>query len=428
MRQVMWHELSSSAQQQVLQRSATVADVAVSQAVAAIISRVRNEGDRALFDYTWQFDGAKLESLEVSVAEYAATSSLTRVEQHAILTAQANIHDYHQRSSPQPFEYQRDGLTLGKLLRPIDRVGLYIPGGSAPLVSTLLMLAIPAAVAGCPTKVLVTPPRRDGSIAPAILFAAQACGIERVYKVGGAQAIAALALGTESLPRVHKIFGPGNKYVTAAKLQVAQIPGGAALDMPAGPSEVCVIAAAVANPIFVASDLLAQAEHDVAAQVILVTTSSHLASAVQVEVQRQLGYLSRRAIIEQALSHSTIIVATDLEQCFAIANDYAPEHLILHLENAADYLAQVTNAGSVFLGPWTPEAVGDYASGSNHVLPTYGYAKMYSGLDVSAFMKTISYQQLSRSGLAHLAPTVATLADLEGLDAHKNALMVRLEF
>lgn len=427
MQTVIWDKLSIAKQQQVLARSQANDDEILTSQVKEIIANVRQNGDKALLEYAAKFDGAKLGSLLVSEDEYKAIESLSNDEKQAILTAIDNIRHYHNISCPKSFEFERNGAKLGKLYRPIEKVGLYIPGGTAPLVSTLLMLAIPATIAGCETKVLVTPPGKNGLVNPAILFAAKACGIDAIYKAGGAQAVAALAFGTESIPKVYKIFGPGNKYVTEAKIQVSQTHNGAALDMPAGPSEVLVIADDKANPVFVASDLLAQAEHDVAAQVILVTTSTELANKVQQEVERQTAYLSRKEIIKQSLAKSAVIIAKDLVEAFAISNQYAPEHLILQIANAEDYLPQVINAGSVFVGEWTPESVGDYASGTNHVLPTYGYAQMYSGLDVIAFMKAISFQNLSASGIQTLGPVVEMLADLEGLDAHKNAVTVRLQ-
>ncbi len=428
MRIVNWQALTKLEQDKTLSRSQGSEDQALSLTVKNIIDDVKTHKDQALIDFAKRFDGAELTSLIVSEEEYTATETLSSEEKKAILTAIDNIRHYHTISKPKNFEFERNEAKLGKLYRPIEKVGLYIPGGTAPLVSTLLMLAIPAGIAGCPTKVLVTPPAKNGLINPAILFAAKACGIDAVYKVGGAQAIAALAYGTESIPKVYKIFGPGNKYVTEAKLQVAQTHNGAALDMPAGPSEVLVIADENANPVFVASDLLAQAEHDVAAQVILVTTSLEMANKISSEVERQTSYLSRKEIIKESLAKSAIIIAKDLDEAFIISNQYAPEHLILQIDKAENYLGKVTNAGSIFVGQWTPESVGDYASGTNHVLPTYGYAKMYSGLDVIAFMKAISYQNLSANGILKLGPVVETLADLEGLDAHKNAVTVRLDF
>ncbi|MDD3266672.1 MAG: histidinol dehydrogenase [Burkholderiales bacterium] len=427
MKVVVWSRLSLDEQKLVLSRSSSSDDVALTKLVNEIMNDVRIRGDIALLEYAEKFDKVKLDSLLVSEEEYNAAKNLPEEDKKAILTAIKNIREYHTISAPKPFEFETEGRKLGKIYRPIEKVGLYIPGGTAPLVSTMMMLAIPADIAGCPTKVLVTPPSKNGSVNPAILFAARACGIDAVYKVGGAQAIAALAFGTETIPKTYKIFGPGNKYVTEAKIQASQHYGGAAMDMPAGPSEVLVIADENANPIFVASDLLAQAEHDIAAQVILVTTSEKLILDVQKEVERQTAYLSRKEIIVQALSKSAIILAHDIDEAFAISNQYAPEHLILQIDDADKLLNKVMNAGSIFVGAWTPESVGDYASGTNHVLPTYGYTQMYSGLDVIAFMKAISYQNLSEHGIRNLGPTVERLADLEGLDAHKNAVSVRLK-
>lgn len=428
MKVVVWNELSIDEQSAVLSRSSNSDDVALTKLVSEIMDNVRAHGDEALLEYAEKFDKVKLDSLLVSDEEYKTAENLPEEDKKAILTAIKNIREYHTISAPKPFEFETEGRKLGKIYRPIEKVGLYIPGGTAPLVSTIMMLAIPADIAGCPTKVLVTPPSKDGSVNSAILFAARACGISAVYKVGGAQAIAALAFGTETIPKTYKIFGPGNKYVTEAKIQASQHHDGAAMDMPAGPSEVLVIADDNANPIFVASDLLAQAEHDVAAQVILVTTSEKMVAEVQKEVERQTAYLSRKEIINQALAKSAIILAMDIDEAFAISNQYAPEHLILQIDDADKSLDKVMNAGSIFVGAWTPESVGDYASGTNHVLPTYGYTQMYSGLDVIAFMKAISYQNLSEQGIIHLGPTVERLADLEGLDAHKNAVSVRLKY
>ncbi len=426
MQVVIWQQLSSLEQKQVLQRKVVTQDKPLGDLVRGILDDVKIRGDAALYEYAERFDGVQLTNLRVSQTELAAANNLNHAQREAITKAYDNIDHYHRVSAPQEFSYQRNGATLGKIYRAIDKVGLYVPGGTAPLVSTLLMLAVPASIAGCAHKVLLSPPSATGEISPAILFAAQLCGISEIYKVGGAQAIAALAYGTETIPKVYKIFGPGNKYVTAAKMQVAQDPNGASFDLPAGPSEVLIVADHTANPVFVSSDLLAQAEHDPASQVLLVTTSAALAQQVLSEIKRQSAYLARREIIALALGHSSIIIASDLSEALEIANQYAPEHLLLQIDNAQDYLPQIKNAGSVFIGAWTPEAVGDYASGTNHVLPTYGHAKTYSGLDVAAFMKSISYQKFTKEGLSAIGPTVATLADLEGLDAHKNALMVRL--
>lgn len=427
MKIISWATLDKAQKTQFLQRNENASDPALHSTVASIIQQVKNDGDKALFEYARKFDKVNLSDLKVSVAEFeAAALQLTQAEKQAIIMAAENIKHFHKSSAPQDFEYEKNGIRLGRVYRPIDKVGLYVPGGSAPLVSTLLMLSIPASIAKCPTKVLATPSNAQGEIAPAILFAASICDIDTIYKIGGAQAIAALAFGTESVTAVHKIFGPGNKFVTEAKIQVSHMAGGAALDMPAGPSEVLVIADDNANAVFAASDLLAQAEHDEDAQVTLVTTSESFAYAVLAEIKRQIEYLSRKSIITAALEKGRIIIANNLAQCFAISNDYAPEHLILHITNAEDTLDLVQNAGSVFIGQYSPESVGDYASGTNHVLPTYGCAKMYSGLDTLAFMKSISFQHLSIDGIKYIGHTVETLANLEGLDAHKNAVSVRL--
>lgn len=428
MKILIWDDLTASEQELLLTRY-MVDDNAniVENTVTAILDEVRTQGDQALFYYAKHFDQAQLDSLRVSEDEYAKADELPNEVKAAILTAADNITYYHEINLPKAFKFERNGATLGRIYRPIEKVGLYVPGGSAPLVSTVLMLGIPAKIAGCHTKILVTPPTRNGIINPAILFAAQVCGINTIYKIGGAGAIAALAFGTKSIPKVHKIFGPGNRYVTEAKRQVAQNPRGAAIDMPAGPSEVLVIADSSANPKFVASDLLAQAEHDEYAKVILITISRDFAVKVEQEIESQLKFLSRSAIIKKSLKLSNIILVQNLSEAFNISNQYAPEHLILHLMDANNYIDQIINAGSIFIGEWSPESVGDYASGTNHVLPTYGYAKMYSGLDVSAFMKTISFQEFLPAGLKHLGKTVEILADLEGLDAHKNAVSVRLD-
>ena len=428
MLKVNWGNLSVSEKNSILSRGSCLDDSNnLSSVVSAIINNVRLNGDSALYEYSKKFDEVELNSLLVTKDEYLAAHSLEQHYKDAIYKAYENISYYHNISKPKEFSYNKDGMVLGKIYRPIEKVGLYIPGGTATLVSTLMMLAIPAQIAGCEEKILVTPPMKDGSVAPAILFAANICGIDKVYKVGGAQAIAALAYGTGSIPKVHKIFGPGNKYVTEAKLQVSVGGGAVAIDMPAGPSEVLVIADKNAIPEFIASDLLAQAEHDIEAHVVLVTPDKDLADEVLSQVLVQKNQLSRREIIDKSLAKSVVIIAGDVDECFEISNVYAPEHLILHLDNAIDYLKQVKNAGSVFVGKWSPESAGDYSSGTNHVLPTYGYANMYSGLDVIGFMKSISFQDLSLQGLKMLAPSIEDLATLEGLDAHRNAVSIRLK-
>ena len=427
MQLVIWSTLDEVTKTSILARQQAGIDTGLSAIVTRIISDIRENGDKAIFEYSEKFDRVRLANLLVSPEEYKAADALDSKYKRAIINAYDNISYYHSISCPKEFSYTRNGINLGKIYRPIEKVGLYIPGGTATLVSTLMMLAIPAQIAGCPQKILLTPPMKNGEVSPAILFAAKQCGIDTIYKTGGAQAIAAMAYGTESIPKVHKIFGPGNKYVTEAKLQVSVNNTQTAIDMPAGPSEVLVIADANANPEFIASDLLAQAEHDVDAQVIFVTTSRELADKVLLEVESQQQKLSRKEIMTKSLAKSAVIVADTLAECFDVSNRYAPEHLILHLDNAENYMELVKNAGSVFVGQWSPESAGDYASGTNHVLPTYGYANMYSGLDVISFMKAISFQNLSKEGLLHLGATIENLAELEGLDAHRNAVSVRLK-
>lgn len=401
--------------------------VGVKNAVSAIIDSVRKNGDAALREYTLQFDQVALSNIQISESEWEAADDLSETAKQAIIEAYNNIKNFYFKQKPVNVQSENKGIVLKKEYRPIERVGLYIPGGQAPLVSTLLMLAIPSEIAGCPVRVMVTPPQENGLIPPAILFAAQLCDIKSIYKVGGAQAIAALAYGTETVPKVDKIYGPGNKYVMAAKLQVASDPDGAALDMPAGPSEVLVIADDQANPAFVASDLLAQAEHDIDARAILVTTSQRQAKAVMQALEQQIVNLKRLSVIRAALDRSQIVIAPDLETCFDIANEFAPEHLILQIDTPEEYVDTIINAGSVFMGPWSPEAAGDYASGTNHVLPTSGYARAYSGLSVDAFMKSITFQTLSPEGLLEIGSVIETLADLEKLDAHKNSVSIRLK-
>ncbi len=424
---VKWGELDQIERKQILSRQNKVKIDNVSNKVTEIIENVRQNGDKALIDYTYNFDKVKLSTLQVEEYEYREIDNLEVKYKDAIIEASKNIENFHKRTCPTSFEYENDGISLGKIYRPIESVGLYIPGGTAPLVSTLMMLAIPANIANCKLKVIVTPPNRDGKISPAILFAAKHCGIDKIYKVGGAQAISALGFGTESIPKVNKIFGPGNKYVTEAKMQVSRMDGQVAIDMPAGPSEVLVIADNNANPEFIASDLLAQAEHDPEAHVVLVTNANQIVDLVKKAIEEQITQLSRKHIILESLSKSAIIVVDSLIEAFNVSNQYAPEHLILHIDNPKSYLEQINNAGSIFIGKWAPESLGDYASGTNHVLPTYGYAKMYSGLDVTAFMKSISFQEVSPVGLQRIGRTVEDLATLEGLTAHKNAVTIRLQ-
>lgn len=393
--------------------------------VQAILDNVKANGDKALFELEERFDKAKLSSLEVCAAELEEAKTLVNdTLQQAIRKAAANIEKFHASQLPALNRVETvPGVTCWQKAVPISRVGLYIPGGSAPLFSTLLMLAIPAKIAGCKEIVLCTPPAADGKINPAILFAASVAGVSRIFKVGGSQAIAAMAYGTESVPKVSKIFGPGNAYVTAAKQLVSLKE--VAIDMPAGPSEVAVIADANANAAYVASDLLSQAEHGPDSQVILATTSADLIERVQKEVALQLEQLPRKEITEKALNHSVLILMDNMDSVIDMINDYAPEHLIIQTDNYLELAERVVNAGSVFLGPYSPESAGDYASGTNHTLPTSGYAKAYNGVNIDSFMRKITFQELSKEGLASLADTIETMAANEFLDAHKNAVTVR---
>jgi histidinol dehydrogenase len=428
MRLKIWQELSADEQAAALARPALANDDALAARVAEIIGRVRTEGDAALRDLTARFDRAELDSLEVSAAEFAAAErELTETQRAAIRTAAANIEAFHRPQLPQPYAVDTArGVRCERVVRAIERVGLYVPAGSAPLPSTALMLGVPARLAGCRTRVLCSPVQKSGRVSAAVLYAARVAGVERVYKIGGAQAVAAMAYGTESVPKVDKIFGPGNTWVTEAKAQVDRDPAGAARDYPAGPSEVLVIADAAANPTFVAADLLSQAEHGEDSQALLLTTSIELATAVIAAVEAQKARLTRRRLVEGALAHSSAIVVADLATAFAIANQYAPEHLLLQVERPRDWLACITAAGSVFLGQWAPESVGDYCSGTNHVLPTYGYARRYSSLGVADFVRSMTVQELTLEGLEAIGPVATTLAGLEGLDAHAWAVDERL--
>jgi len=400
----------------------------IAKVAAEVIQTVRQQGDEALAAYTERFDGVRLDSLGVSPAEFdAARKELNASQVAAIERAIDNVGRFHQAQLPKPFSMETmPGVQCERIIRPIQAVGLYGPAGSAPLPSAVIMLAVPARIAGCPRRVLCTPPNRQGRANAAVLVAAELCGIETVFKVGGAQAIAALGYGTRSVPKVDKIFGPGNAWVTAAKQLVANDAMGAACDLPAGPSEVLVIADDSARAEFVAADLLAQAEHDEQAQAILVTSSRALAEATASAIQTQAAGLSRRAILDKSLASSRCIVVSDLPEAIAVANEYAAEHLILEVREPRRWLAQIHNAGSIFLGAWSPEPMGDYCSGTNHVLPTYGYARAYSGLSVLDFVKGITVQELSPAGLRALGPTAVTLAGLEGLDAQASAVTRRL--
>ena len=395
--------------------------------VQAVLDTVRKGGDKALKDYELQFDKVQLDSLAVSQAELDEAATLVPSElRSAIDRAAANIRKFHESQIPSLSKVETaPGVTCWQKAVPITKVGLYIPGGTAPLFSTVLMLAIPARTAGCSEIVLCTPPGRDGKVNPAILYAAQVAGVNRFFKLGGSQAIAAMAYGTESVPKVSKIFGPGNPYVTAAK-QIVSLKD-VAIDMPAGPSEVEVIADANANPAFVAADLLSQAEHGRDSQVILLTTSAQLIDKVQAEVDRQVALLPRNEIAQASLQNSRMILLRNDDEIIEMTNEYAPEHLIIQTANASELAERVVNAGSVFIGPWSPESAGDYASGTNHTLPTSGYAKAYSGVNIDSFMRKITFQELTREGLASLGPVIETMAAGESLDAHKNAVTLRLD-
>ncbi len=423
-----WSDLDEPGRTALLARPAVRAAPDMAPTVARIIASVRTDGNAALRQLTRELDQVDLTDFIVSEDEAeAAMASLDTAQWQAIDAAIANVERFHaaQLSEPVRVETAR-GVVCERIARPIGAVGLYVPAGSAPLPSTAIMLSVPARLAGCPVRVMCTPPRPDGLADPAVVAAARACGVRDIFKLGGAQAVAAMAYGTETVPKTDKIFGPGNAWVTAAKQAVAGDAAGAALDMPAGPSEVMVVADADANPRFVALDLLSQCEHGPDSQCVLVTTSDALAASVQTEIERALSALPRREIIGQALAHGRTIVVADLDEALAVANRYAPEHLIIQVKNPRQYIDKIDNAGSVFLGDWTPESVGDYCSGTNHVLPTYGYARNYSGLSVADFQKQMTVQELTYQGLDGLAPTVTTLAAMEGLDAHAQAVTVRL--
>ena len=394
--------------------------------VCEVLDKIKAEGDKAVIEYEERFDKVKLESLAVTDAEMKEAEAQVPIElKVAILLAQRNIYTFHKQ---QKFEGKKvetmEGVTCWQKAVGIEKVGLYIPGGTAPLFSTVLMLAVPARVAGCKEIVLCTPPNKEGKIHPAILYAAQVSGVSKIFKAGGVQAIGAMAYGTESVPKVYKIFGPGNQYVMAAKQQVSL--HDVAIDMPAGPSEVEVIADETANPAFVAADLLSQAEHGVDSQVVLITTSEKLLNEVEYEVQHQLARLPRWQMAEKSLANSKLVLVKDMEEAIAMTNEYAPEHLIIETKNYMELAEKVVNAGSVFLGSYTPESAGDYASGTNHTLPTNGYAKAYSGVSLDSFIRKITFQEINREGIQNIGPAIEVMAANEQLDAHKNAVSVRL--
>lgn len=421
---VNWANCSAEQRAELLMRPAISASDSITRTVREILDNVKANGDSALRAYSAKFDNTEVGALRVTAEqiEQACTRLGDEIKQ-AMAVAVANVETFHQAQKLPPVDVETlPGVRCQQVTRPIDSVGLYIPGGSAPLFSTVLMLATPARIAGCRRVVLCSPP----PIADEILYAAKLCGVQEVFQVGGAQAIAAMAFGTDSVPQVDKIFGPGNAFVTEAKRQISQRLDGAAIDMPAGPSEVLVIADSGATPAFVASDLLSQAEHGPDSQVILLTPDSAMAEAVAVAVEQQLTQLPRAETARQALASSRLIVAQDLAECVAISNQYGPEHLIIQTRSARDLVDSITSAGSVFLGDWSPESAGDYASGTNHVLPTYGYTATCSSLGLADFQKRMTVQELTPQGFMALAPTIEILAAAEQLIAHKNAVTLRV--
>ena len=394
--------------------------------VNTVLSDVRTRGDEAVKEYEERFDHAVLTSLAVTEAEIDEAECLVSEElKAAIVLAHENIHQFHAAQKFEGHKIQtREGVTCWQKSVAIEKVGLYIPGGTAPLFSTVLMLATPAKIAGCREIVLCTPPNREGKVNPAILVAARVAGVSKIFKAGGVQAIGAMAYGTQSVPKVFKIFGPGNQYVMAAKQQVSL--GEVAIDMPAGPSEVCVLADETANPAFVAADLLSQAEHGIDSQVLLISTSEEMMQKVQAEVERQLNLLPRKEIAQKALENSRMVLVASADEMMALSNAYAPEHLIIQTKNYDEMAAQVINAGSVFLGQYACESAGDYASGTNHTLPTHGYATAYNGVNLDSYCRKITFQHLTEEGIRHIGRAVELMAEAEQLDAHKNAMSVRI--
>src|SRR5690349_11635089 len=424
-----WQKLKPAQRAAALTRPALGNDAALAARVAEIIGEVRAKGDAALRELTAKLDRVELDELEVGPEEFAAAeAALTREQRSAIHAAADNIETFHRPQLPLPFAVDTvPGVRCERVVRPIESVGLYVPAGSAPLPSTALMLGVPARIAACKTRILCSPVQASGRVDSAVLYAARVAGVQRVFKLGGAQAIAAMAYGTKSVPKVDKVFGPGNTWVTEAKAQVDRDPAGAAIDMPAGPSEVLVIADADANPAFVAADLLSQAEHGADSQVLLLSTAASLLDAVDGELEAQLAALPRALIARAALAASRAILVDALDDAFAISNAYAPEHLILALREPRRWLDMVQAAGSVFLGDWAPEALGDYCSGTNHVLPTGGAARAISGLSVASFQNFVSVQAASREGIRAIGACAVTLARAEQLDAHANAVVLRLK-
>ncbi|WP_313917478.1 histidinol dehydrogenase [Tahibacter sp.] len=428
MKRLVWSELDADARSASLRRPAQTDVTDRAATVARLIAQVRADGDATLRALTRRYDGCELDELAVSDAEFAAADACVAPPlRDAIAQARERIALFHRAGAPVDVRVETaPGVICERVLRPLQRVGLYVPAGTAPLPSTVLMLAVPAQLAGCADVVLCTPANAKGECDPVVLYTARLCGVTRVFKLGGAQAIAAMAYGTASVPRCDKLFGPGNAWVTEAKRQVANDPAGAAIDLPAGPSEVLVIADAQADAAFVAADLLSQAEHGSDSQAVLLSPSRTLLDAVAVALEEQLQTLPRAEFARAALAHSRLVEVADLAEALDISNDYAPEHLILNVADARALLSGVFNAGSVFLGAWSPEAVGDYCSGTNHVLPTYGYARAWSGVSVASFVKLITVQELSPDGLRAIGPCARTLAAAEQLHAHERAVALRL--
>ena len=428
MKRLDWNALSGDARVEALGRPAQSRADELRTGVEQIIASVRERGDAALRELSAKYDRCTLTSIEVGQAEFdAAKAALDPALKAAIRDAAGRIEMFHRATAPQPVVVETaSGVRVERILRAVHRVGLYVPAGTAPLPSTALMLGVPAMIAGCRQVVLCSPARADGRCDEAVLYAARLTGVHKVFKIGGAQAIAAMAYGTETVPCCDKLFGPGNAWVTEAKLQVSSDPEGSAIDMPAGPSELLVIADADANPVFVAADLLSQAEHGPDSQVILLSPSHDLLDRVAIEVEIQRAALPRAEIAMHALAQSRLIAVASLAQAVEVSNRYAPEHLILQVIEPRVLLEGIESAGSIFLGEWTPESVGDYCSGSNHVLPTYGYARSYSGVSVASFQKQISVQEVSADGLRSIGPCAATLAAAEQLEAHRRAVTLRL--
>lgn len=426
---IIWNELSESMQKAVLARPALADSALLKDTVSKILLRVRNEGDKAVLDYTREFDSAELPNLRLPIESIVnAESKLSADVKNAIDIAYENIKTFHSAQVPNDIQVEtQPGVLCEQKHVALEVVGLYIPGGSAPLPSTVLMLGVSAQVAGCHLPILCTPPSPQGTVASEILYAAHKCGIEHVYLCGGAQAIGAMAYGTDTIPKADKIFGPGNSFVTEAKQQVSQDVSGAAIDMPAGPSEVLVLADKHANPAFVAADLLSQAEHGPDSQAVVIADDADFVRLVQQQVLLQLPKLSRQSIAEKSIANSRFIITDSLEQSIEVTNQYAAEHLIIQTEDAGHIASKVKHAGSIFVGAFSPESAGDYASGTNHVLPTYGYARNYSSLGLVDFMRRYTVQTLTPSGLSNIGKAIIDLANAEGLDAHANAVTIRLD-